>query len=273
LLVSLNGKILKSNKALALIKEPGFLYGYGLFETMRSYHGKIPFLENHLKRLISSSEIIDLNAPTISQLRRDIYRVLKVSNARDAYIRLNVWQGKKTNTAVMVKKFIPYKQAIYEKGFQGIIVNYRQNEFSPLSRIKSLNYLLLFLARREAESQSTDEAILLNTQGYLAEGSRSNIFLVKNKKIFTPSSDCGCLAGIIRKIVIELARKEGLRVFEQKIPPKDLFNADEAFLTNSLIEVMPLSKVNRRNIGSGQRGGISALLLDRYQELISQILE
>ncbi len=269
MLVYLNGEIIEATKAKAGILEPGFLYGQGLFETIRSYNREIPFLDQHLKRLAFCAKIINLKVPAAAKLKQAVCAASKANNIPNSYIRLNVWKGnRKTNTAVIVKRLAVYKQDVYEKGFKGIIVDVRQNEFSPLARVKSLNYLLFILARQEAARKGGDEAILLNTSGYLAEGSRSNIFLVRDKKILTPSLDCGCLAGITRKIVIKLARKQWLKVYERKIRPEELFRADEAFLTNSLIEIMPLTSINKIKIGSGTKGEVTTILLNRYRDMV-----
>jgi branched-subunit amino acid aminotransferase/4-amino-4-deoxychorismate lyase len=157
----------------------------------------------------------------------------------------------------------------YWKGFRAVISkHFRQNEFSPLSGIKSANYLPMLLAYRQAKAQGYDEALLLNTQGFLSEASRSNIFFVKDNCLITPSSDCGCLPGITRDTVLSIAAREKIQCLEAKVSPEELKKADEAFLTNSLVEVMPLVAADGRPILKGKPGKITELILKRYRSLI-----
>ena len=269
-LVYLNGRFIPQAKAKISYLDPGFLCGWGLFETMRSYSGRIFALDAHLSRLYKSAKLINLKLNAKSELKNKILQLLKRNSIKDAYIRLTVWKGEnKTRVLIFTRKFppYPYKENSYKKGENAIITKLRQNEHSDFSRIKSLSRLTFRLAYNEAQKQGTFEGLLLNTKGFLCEGSRTNIFFVKNNKLFTPSRDCGCLAGITRGTVLKLAKRGGIKICEKQIHPELIYKAEEIFLTNSLMEIMPLVKIGKYKIGSGRPGEITLKLLDRYRNL------
>jgi len=266
-LVYLDDKILEEEEISLLIDE-GFLYGYGLFETMRSYRGKPFLLEAHIDRLIDSCSLIDLEPPKRSLMIEKTEELLKESKISDAYIRINYWKAKASpKFCIIVREFKPYPQRVYREGFKCIISDFRQNEYSALSKIKSLNYLNNRLALKEAEGKNADEAILLNTKGYVCEGSRTNVFLVKDSQVLTPSLDCGCLKGITRNTIIDIAKKESIGVYEKELLPEDIFNSSEVFLTNSLLEVAPFVYLDERPINKGAPGEITKFLSEKYQRL------
>lgn len=266
---SLNGNFVSADKAVVSILDPGFLYGQGLFETMRSYNGRIFRSDSHIERLINSAPTIDLDLGFDKKYFQDILTFsLKKSGLKSAYLRLTVWQAKeRVNCAVFVEDRDFLKKENYEKGFKAIISSFRQNEFSPLSKIKSSSYLYMLLAYNEARKKGADEALLLNTKGFICEASRANIFLVKDNCIITPLVSCGCLSGITRDTVLDIARKEKIKTFEEEIMPEDLARSDEAFLTNSLIEVMPLVMVDGAAIKKGAPGKITETISKRYRGL------
>ena len=272
-LIYLNGEIIAESEAKISCLDPGFLYGQGLFETMRSYEGVVFQLDNHLRRLSKSLPLICIDLPhSLKELKEAIRLTLKANNLSNAYIRLNVWQGKdKVNVCIIVKQFKGYSEDIYERGFKGKIAKYRQNDNSLLSNIKSFNYLQFYLSRIEAETENFDEAIFLNPQGYLCEGSRSNIFLVKNSDIITPSLESGCLPGITRQVAIDLGKTAGRKIYEKKVLLDELLKADEAFLTGSLLEIMPLTSVDNQAINTSLPGSITLSLLKNYRQSINQI--
>ncbi|OGX40156.1 MAG: hypothetical protein A2984_02740 [Omnitrophica WOR_2 bacterium RIFCSPLOWO2_01_FULL_41_12] len=241
-IVFLNGKFISKDEAKLSVLEPGFLYGFGLFETMRAYQKKIVYLGAHLKRLKNSCKLIALKCPySPDKFKRMIKETVKINGFSDTYVRLTLWKSKAgTDILITAKKYQPYSPQRYIKGFSARISSLRQNENSLLGRIKSTNYLLCRLAYLEAKTKGLDEAIILNNRGYIAEGSRSNIFLVKDKALFTPSLQCGCLAGITRKVIFDLAKKYKIKICEGNFTIRDLYEADEAFFTNSLMGVMPL---------------------------------
>jgi branched-subunit amino acid aminotransferase/4-amino-4-deoxychorismate lyase len=148
----------------------------------------------------------------------------------------------------------------------------RRSSYSPLSRIKSLNYLDNILARLEAREHNAQEALLLNTMGWVAEGATSNIFIIKHKKLVTPPVDSGSLPGITRAAVLEIAGNVDLQTQEETFSPEELLRADESFLTNSLMEIMPLVMLNERKIGSGRPGLLTGALLQEYRKLVNREL-
>lgn len=267
--IYLNGNFVEEEAARVSIFEPGFLYGQGCFETMRSYSGKIFRLDSHIERLYKSLPLINVNLELgAGILKAAVQNCLSRNSLKDAYLRLTVWQGQdKVHMAVFAKKYDFLTEENYNKGFRIILSNFRQNEFSILSQIKCSNYLALLLAYQEARKQNSDEALLLNTQSFIAETARANIFLVKDNCLITPSLDCGCLGGITRDTVLGIAQKEKIKAIETKITYEDLKKADEAFLTNSLIEVMPLVSIDGRFINKGAPGRITEIILKKYRKL------
>ncbi|OGX18010.1 MAG: hypothetical protein A2Y01_03870 [Omnitrophica WOR_2 bacterium GWC2_44_8] len=266
----LNGKFVKEEEAKVSITSAGFLYGQGVFETMRAYNERVFRLDSHLERLFKALPILNLElAAGYEVLKKAVKQALKENNLKDAYLRITTWQGKdKAEAVVFARNYNFLNKEDYRKGFKAIVSSFRQNEFSVLSGIKSANYLPLLLAYQEAKKKNADEAILLNTRGFLAEASRANIFLVKDNCLLTPSLDCGCLPGITRDTVLGLAGKEKIKVIETKLKPEDIRKADEAFLTNSLVEIMPLVSLEHKPIAKGIPGKITERLLQRYRALV-----
>jgi len=278
-IVYLNGSLVPLSQARLSPFDWGFLYGYGLFETMRAYSGHIFRLEKHLARLSRSAKLLGIDCESTAILEKAIYETLRANNLSDARIRLTLSGGEGEPVPdplapriptlfITVRSYTPYPRQVYEQGFKGIVSNIRRNTQSSASAVKSLNYLDNLLARREAKSVGADEAILLNEQGLLAEGSTSNIFLVSGNNLLTPSLDSGILPGVTREVVLELASSLGLKVREQKIALEELLQADEAFLTNSLIEIMPITQVSGQVIGSGRAGARTQQLMDAYKEIM-----
>ncbi len=270
--IYLNGKFVRQEEARLSVLDPGFLYGQGLFETMRAYRETIFRLDSHIRRLLDSLALIGINAPLEpGSLKMAAKRCLKENDLKDAYVRLTVWQGEDNKVKVMViaKPYrFPGKEE-YQKGFKAMLSPYRQNESSPLCRVKSANYLHLLLAYQESRKNNFDEALLLNTKGFLAEASRGNIFLVKDNCLLTPTIDCGCLPGITRDTVLALAAKEKIKAIEARLTLEDLEKAKEAFLTNSLIEVMPLVCLDGKPVNNGKPGEITRWILKRYRGAVN----
>lgn len=268
--IYLDGKFVEEKEARVSIFDPGFLYGQGAFETMRAYNKKIFRLDSHIERLLKALPLLEIKIGQGAEaLKEAALGCIKENNLKDAYVRLTVWQGAdKGHIAIFAKSYDFLQKEDYRKGFRAVISKtFRQNEFSPLSGIKSANYLPLLLAYRQAKAQGYDESLLLNTQGFLSEASRANIFFIKDNCLITPLLDCGCLPGITRDTVLSIAAKEKIRCLEAKVSPEELKKADEAFLTNSLIEVMPLVAVDDRPILKGNPGKITELIQKRYRSL------
>jgi len=280
--VFLNGSFVDITRAKISVFDRGFLYGDGLFETMRAYWGEVFRLEDHLDRLFRSAKEIELSLPyTRKELQNIVRRLLRINGLSRAYIRLTLSKGvsepgliskpKSSPTLVIVARdFKPLSPSEYRKGWRATVVETRQNQASPLSRLKSLNFLNNILARKEAEAKRVAEGILLNTLGEVTEASASNIFLVKKGVVITPLEESGLLPGITRKVVLELASSLGVEAYDKKVFLDDLMVADEAFLTNSLIEIMPLVEIDGRPVGNGKPGPLTQRIHKAYQELVKE---
>jgi branched-subunit amino acid aminotransferase/4-amino-4-deoxychorismate lyase len=269
-IIFLNGKFLKAKEASISIDNPGFLLGLGLFETFRSYNKRIIYLDEHLKRIMNSCKLIHLKFTyTLGRLKKIIKNTVAINAVSDAYVRLTLWKSQSgTDILVIVRKYSPYSLEKYKRGFTANIAAFRQNEHSLFSQIKTTNRLFYELCLCKAKNQGFDEALIINNNGYIAEASRSNIFLVKNNEIFTPYLDCGCLDGITRRVIFDLAKKYHTNAQEGNFTLQDVYNADEAFLTNSLMGVMPLVSVEKHNIGKGRKGRLTEFFEKKYNLLL-----
>ena len=282
----INGKLTDIDKASVSIFDRGFLYGDGCFETMRSYAGVVFKIDEHLSRLLRSIKTIGLNNKhSASYFKNAISKMLKVNKLSNAYIRIAMTRGEgrigigykdtfNPTVVIVTKNFEGYPSQMYSKGLSvKIAAKIRQNEFSPISSIKSSNFLAYIMARSEAQSAGYDDAVMLNTKDFVAEASTSNIFSLRRGVLMTPSIDSGILPGITRKTVIDIARKIRVRIVEKHIAPQDLLDSDEVFLTNSLAEILPVTRINSRKIGDGTPGELTKLLHLSYQkEVIRETL-
>jgi len=278
-IVYINSSLVPLSQARLSPFDYGFLYGYGLFETMRAYSGRIFHLEKHLARLSHSAHFLGIDFKNIPDLEEALYDTMHANNLSDARIRLTLSGGKgepvpnlhnfkKPTVFIVARSYTPYSSQIYEQGFKAIISHIRRNTQSPASTMKSLNYLDNLLARQEAKLTGADEAILLNEQDLIAEGSTSNIFVITGNTLITPSEDSGILSGITREVVLELAPHLSIDVVERKMPREELSQAEEAFLTNSIIEIMPLTQLNGQKIGSGRVGERTHQFIAAYKKLV-----
>jgi branched-chain amino acid aminotransferase len=280
--IFLNGSFVDSTRAKISVLDRGFLYGDGLFETMRAYSGEVFRLGDHLDRLFRSAKEIGISIPySQKELKSIVNKLIKINMISQGYIRATISKGvsdfgliskpKSSPTLVIVARvFKPYSPSEYRKGWRAIVVETRQNQASPLSRLKSLNFLNNILARREAELKGADEGIFLNTLGEVCEASTSNIFLVKKGVVITPPEESGLLPGITRKVVLELTSSLGVEAWEKKVFLDDLMVADESFLTNSLIEIMPVVEIDGRALGNGKPGKVTQRIHKAYQELVNR---
>ncbi len=286
-IVYLNGALIPGAQARVSVFNHGFLYGYGLFETMRAYHGKIFLLERHIKRLTDSAVIVGLSQSLAEiDLGKACLETLKANNLEDARLRLTVshgeadafpWVGTSRPPTVVVtaRPYTPFSAEKYRQGFKVRVASVRRCQQSPVSRIKSVNSLVSVLARTEATAAGLDEALLLNDRGFIAEGGGSNVFFVKASGLVTPSLGSGILPGITREVVIQLSEAPGISVTEGDVGLADLEGFDEAFLTNSMIEIMPLVAVRDEagkniTIGTGKPGEITRRLMAAYRERVEK---
>lgn len=278
--IFLNGSFVNADRAKISVFDRGFLYGDGLFETMRAYWGEVFRLEDHLDRLFRSAKEIELSfSSTRGELKNIIKRILEINSLSEAYIRLTLSRGvsepglisnpkSRATLVIVARKLKPFSAAEYKRGWKATIVEPRQNQASPVSRLKSLNFLNNILARKEAKAKRVDEGILLNTLGKVTETSTSNIFLVKRGIVITPREESGLLPGITRRVVLELVTSLGLKAYNRRVSLDELMGTEEAFLTNSLIEIMPLVEIDGRQIGKGKPGPITQRIHKAYKNLV-----
>ena len=289
-IVYLNGQLKHRFEARLSPFDHGFLYGYGLFETMRAYSGNIFRLDSHLTRLRCSAESIGLTHSILTteegkqSLKAACAATLEANELSSARIRLTVSAGEgdmmpgadtgsEPTVLITARNLVPLPPEKYEAGFKAEMSSLRRNSQSPLSRLKSTCYLENILARSTARASGYDEAIFLNDQGHLAEGSTTNIFLVSNGELITPSFESGVLPGITREAVLEIARNLNIKATERLVKLDELVEAEEAFFTNSILEVMPLVSVEGRPIGTGKPGKLTGDLLFAYRKLVNEAAE
>lgn len=284
-IVWINGKVVKKKEAKVSIFDHAYLYGDGLFETMRAYKGKVFRLDQHTRRLLTSSKILKIKIPySVTFLKNIISKLTKKIKSESAYVRIAVTRGvgrigldpalcRKPNVILYLYSFRGYPASFYERGAEVIISSIRRNNYSPLSNIKSNNYQNNILALMEAKEKGKDDAIMLNVDGFVSEATTSNIFIVKGKKLITPKISEGILPGITRAAIIEIAPELGLKVLQRRISISELKKAEETFLTNSIAEVRGVVGVNSVKIGGGKVGPVTRLLHRLYQQLVKKELK
>ena len=281
--VYINGKLYPKDEAKISVFDHGLLYGDGVFEGIRCYNGNIFKLSEHIDRLYDSAKAISMEIQlTRDELKDAVINTLKANNLKDSYIRLIVTRGVgklglnpflcAESQVIIITDFIQlYSKELYEKGLDAIIVPTIRNHSDALNpNVKSLNYLNNILAKIECINAGATEGIMLNKDGYVAEGTGDNIFIVKDNGIITPPTTAGILIGITRNVVIELANEAGMTVKEEQLTRDDLYNADECFLTGTAAEIIPVVNLDGRKIASGRPGKITFSLLKKYQELTTQ---
>ncbi len=279
LLVYLDGEFVPENEAKISVFDHGFLYGDGVFEGIRAYNGRVFRLREHIDRLYDSAKAIDLEIPiSKDEFIEIILETLRKNDLRDAYIRPIVTRGvgdlgldprkcSKPSIIVITKPWGKLYGDLYEKGLTAITVGVRRNSFDALPpNIKSLNYLNNVLAKIEANAKGGDEAIFLDRNGYISEGSGDNIFIVKNGEVSTPPT-INNLKGITREVVIELIEKLGIPFRETNLGLYDLYTADEVFVTGTAAEIAPIVVIDGRKIGDGKPGKITKMLMDEFRKL------
>lgn len=269
--VYINGEMVEEKDAKVSVFDSGFLLGDGLFETMRAYNGTIFVLDSHLGRLMGAARVLELrNLPDKPELADACNQTVKTNGLSEARVRLTVTRGlpdaSVPTVVVTAVPFEGYNEELYEGGMSAITLPGYRCSNSLLSAIKSISYLSSILARREAVASNSDEAILINEHGRITEGSFTNIFAVKERELYTPPIKEGLLPGITREFIIEVASKAGYRVHQHKMPVAKIFDFDELFLTNSLMEIMPLTKVDGNLIGNGKPGPVTENLARLYKE-------
>jgi branched-chain amino acid aminotransferase len=276
--VYLNGELAPISQARISLLDYGFLFGYALFETMRAYSGQIFRLERHLERLAASATALDLPVER-ERWRGGIRAVLQANGLKEARVRLVLSAGPgdlvpdpatctHPTLCVLAVPYSPPAPDIYERGYSVITSSLRRNSYSPLPGFKTSNFLESLLTRREARRAGADDALLLNDRGLVAEASSSNVFIVRDGRLVTPRLGSGLLPGVTRGVILEIAAERGIPAAEVDLRPEDLSEAAEVFISNSMIEIMPVTKLDGRQIGSGRAGPLTLELLAAYRAAV-----
>jgi branched-chain amino acid aminotransferase len=281
--IFVNSRLVSGDRARISVFDRGFLYGDGVFETLRSYHGVIFRLDDHLDRLQDSARSVRIRPPAPrAKIQSFLYRTLAANRIRNGLLRITLsrgagpWgpdlpAGARPTLVVMARPMVKLPPGRYARGVKILIVPFeRLGSRSSVSRIKSTNFLVNHLARREARRFGAEEGLMLNADGHLTEGTVSNIFMVRKGRLLTPSLDCGLLDGITRRVVLELAESLGIPARETHLKPGDLSRADECFLTNTSMEIMPVTRVGTLRVGSGRPGEVTKRLAGAFRELVKR---
>jgi branched-chain amino acid aminotransferase len=280
LLIYLDGKLVPESEAKVSVFDHGLLYGDGCFEGIRIYNGRVFRLTEHLVRLYESARSICLTIPiSIEEMEKATVETVAANNLRDGYIRLlitrgvgplglNPYQCPKAGIIIIASGITLYAAEKYETGLNLITCATRRPPPAALSpQVKSLNYLNNIMAKIECIQAGCEEGIMLNEQGYVAECTGDNVFILKNGQVYTPTISSGALNGITRMAVIEVMREMGLQVHEITMSRHEIYTADECFLTGTAAEVIPAVQYDRRLIGDGKPGKLTAEIIKRFKVL------
>lgn len=278
--IFIDGKFYSERDAKVSVFDHGLLYGDGVFEGIRIYHGNVFKLKEHIDRLYLSAKAILLDIPmSPAELMKATVATCRANKLRDGYIRLVVTRGigtlglnprscKKASVIIIAGKIQLYPPEYYQRGLDIVTVPTTRNLHNSVNpAIKSLNYLNNILAKIEANNAGVEEAIMLNAEGFVAECTGDNIFIIRKGELFTPPLAAGALYGITRQTVIELAGQAGIKVSEPNLTRYDLFCADECFITGSAAEIVPVVKIDGRVIGNGRPGPLTQKLTEEYHAL------
>lgn len=279
--VYINGRFYSKNNAKISVFDHGLLYGDGVFEGIRSYNRLVFKLKEHIDRLFESAHSLMIKIPlSKKQMTEAVIETLKVNRLNDAYIRLVVTRGEgdlgldprkctgRASVIIITDKIALYPEKLYKQGLKIITVPTIRSHPEALNpQVKSLNYLNNILAKIEASNAGSQEAIMLDSMGYIAECTGDNLFLVKSQQLYTPPQCMGTLRGITRDTVLHIAREFSIPTHEHVLTRHELYIADESFLTGTAAEIVPVICVDGRVIGSGKPGKITRLLMQEFRKL------
>ncbi|WP_425450683.1 branched-chain-amino-acid transaminase [Sulfoacidibacillus thermotolerans] len=279
----LNGQLVPKSQAVVSVFDHGFLYGDGIFEGIRIYDGVIFRLDEHLVRLYESAKSILLTIPlTFDEMADAIVETVRANHLQSGYIRVVVSRGEgdlgldprscpRANVVVIADTVRLFPQELYDHGLRIVTVPTQRNSPAALNpQIKSLNYLNSVLVKMEAANSGVLEALTVNAQGYVCEGSGDNVFIVKRRKVYTPPIYLGALDGITRRAIMDVCEKLELPLSETPFTRHDVYVADECFLTGTAAEVIPVIEVDGREIGNGKPGPITQQLLKEFRKIVRE---
>lgn len=283
-MIYLNNRLVPAGKAVVSVFDHGFLYGDGVYETLRAYDGVAFKIEEHIERLFNSAALIRLDiSKTPEAIIRAVNKTVKANRLSDAYIRITISRGKgpigldpalcpKSTFVIIANPFQGYPSAYYRSGVNIAIVSSRRNFNKSIDpAIKSLNFLNNILAKIEGKERGAYEAVMLNYRGYIAEGTISNIFFVKNGTLYTPAVSTGILNGITRMAIIGIAEELGIKVREGKFRPADIYKAEEVFISNTTMELMPVSTVDDIKMSSSA-GKVTKAIHHEYKRKVAEYI-
>ncbi len=279
--VYLNGKLVDKKDAKISVFDHGLLYGDGVFEGIRAYNCLVFKLREHIERLFNSAKSIMLNIPlSPKQMTEEVIKTLRANKLKDAYIRIVITRGEgdlgldprkcigNASVIIITDEISLYPPQLYKQGLKIITVPTVRNLPEALNpQIKSLNYLNNILAKIEAINCGYQEAIMLDSLGYVAECTGDNIFVVRDGRLYTPPQCMGTLRGITRDTILEIAKRLKISTNEHVITRHEVYISDECFLTGTAAEIVPVIAVDGRIIGSGKPGRITKLLLKEFRKV------
>src|SRR3984885_1281234 len=278
--IYIDGTFYEQSEAKISVFDHGVLYGDGVFEGIRFYQDRVFRCDEHMYRLWDSAKAIALEIPiSRSEMIAATLETVRQNDLHDGYIRLIVTRGagslglspdscRRPSVIIIAATIALYPENLYQKGLTMVTCSTRRTSPAALSpRVKSLNYLNNILAKLEAQNAGAGEGLMLNEQGYVAECTGDNIFIIKNGQIFTPHLNAGILEGVTRSVVFELTEKLEIPAVECELTTYDVYTADECFLTGTAAEVIPAVQLDRRLIGNGQPGPITLKFIESYREL------
>ena len=281
--VYLNGQVIPEDDARISVFDAGFAHAAGLFETMRAYRGVVMRLDQHIGRLLHSAAALELHIPVESgALAEAVMEALRANDLRDARLRLLVTPGEvpragqpgdrpsQPTVLVTASAVRPHPREEYKAGWRVCISPYKTNRMDPLAGHKTLAYLPRLMAMREAAGRRCNESLWFTTENQLAEGSVSNVFIVMNGTVLTPPTSTPVLPGTVRGAVMELAEANGIPCEEKEIDINLLLAAQELFLTGSVLEVMPVTSIEKHVVGDGAPGVVTKRMMDLYQTLVQK---
>ena len=275
--VYVNGKFFEEDEAKVSVFDYGFLYGYGLFESMRAYNGKVFRLDRHVNRLLDSAKGIGMRLSVDGNGVKDaVKKTLEENGLSDAYVRVTLSYGRgkprlifsegaENSLVVFARDFSP-DASVYEKGIR-IAISEAVRPHPQFSELKSLNFMPYLMAKLEAEKRGVDDVIMTNTDGTLAEASTSNLFFVSKGGLVTP--DSGILPGMTREAVVEIAGREGIPLEERRVLPNEIKFFEECFLTNSVMELVPVVEIDGNSLGNGAPGEFTRKVHHLYRRLVA----
>ncbi|SHK01801.1 4-amino-4-deoxychorismate lyase [Caminicella sporogenes DSM 14501] len=265
--VFFDGKIINDEKINISSMSESILYGYGLFETIKVCRGKMYFFDEHINRMKAGCKLIDLDFMLdIKNIKMSCEEIIKANELKFGAIRISYLKNNESYYILITVRNNIYTEDIYDKGFKLCFSNIKRNPYSPIVKVKSNNYIENILARKKAHDRGYNEALFLNVYDKICEGTVSNIFFIKDKEIYTPSLKCGILEGIVRDKVIEIVQNLNIKINFGEYEKDMLYEADEIFLTNSLMDIMPVSEIEGRKINL-KNNKITRLLMKELQNL------